>query len=56
MRYQIILVAMVAALILTSPATACLPTKSMKKHFYDTWDFVFNWRQPKTDVSKLMYM
>ena len=54
MRYQILLVAMVAALILTSPATACLPTKSMKKHFWDTKDFVLNWKEPKTDVSKLM--
>jgi len=50
MRYQILLVAMVAALILTSPATACLPTKSMKKHFLDTKDFVLNWKEPKTDV------
>ena len=51
MRSRLFLYTMMVALLLTSRAHACF-TRRMRKELVNTKDFVFNYRAPKTDVSK----
>ena len=51
MRARSFLIAILATLLLTSRAHACF-TRRMRKELVNTNDFFWNYRAPKTDVSR----